>query len=135
MEAFKVSLKAYALELGRNMTVPETSLEPPPVFRDSMQQLKELLSSYEMSMVSTDSKDELVNLICSSIIAPLIAACENNSTDLGRLDRSIYKVNCLYSIEIYLSNFTFCEGFIKQIEDYIASAVQDLVTEQVSFTK
>ena len=90
--------------------------------------------THEMSMASTEGKDSIVNSICSTIIPPLIKACENSSSHFDSLDRSIYKVNCLNMIEISISEFQSCSQYTNQVQALIATAIQVLVDEQVLST-
>jgi hypothetical protein len=98
------------------------SLEVSTVVRDSLLQLKEILVSHDMSLVSSGSRnptdggddvvgdkkereERFVSIILESFLEPLIQITRIGAEELGRVEGAIYLVNTFHSIQVRLPFF------------------------------
>ncbi|KAI8892956.1 oligomeric Golgi complex subunit 6 [Globomyces pollinis-pini] len=132
LEAFQVSLNIHASDLIRNIPTISSSLEPPQIIRDSMLQLKEVLVSYDMSMISaTKDIQRQIDLIFESFLTPTFEVCNAICADLPVLESAIFRVNCYHMIQTLLTAFSFTDVQVRNLETMIEEQISELVNEQV----
>ncbi|OBZ81995.1 Conserved oligomeric Golgi complex subunit 6 [Choanephora cucurbitarum] len=130
---FFKTLSAQADRLIQSAEPPERSLSITPAIRKMTIQLKEILASYDSSLIiSTTNTEEFsafdFSEILDAIIEPLINACELSVAKLDKLDQDVYIVNCLHHIQTVMAPYTFT----KQKRESIAARTNDLLTEMAS---
>jgi hypothetical protein len=92
---FLDSLDRHRSELVQFIPQAPMNLEPTQAMRDNLSQLKEILVSYDMSMLSYDRNgDKLVEPIFVAFLDSLFTIVEGGARALSALDGAIYKVNC-----------------------------------------
>ncbi|KAJ3372364.1 Golgi transport complex subunit 6 [Kappamyces sp. JEL0680] len=135
LAAFQDSLKYQASDLLRTIPSAPSTLEVPSVVRECIAQLKEILVSYDMSLVATTSgtneRDQMIDLIFESFVNPILTVCQQSASELSSLEGSIYLVNCYHLIQTSLSAFTgHTEEQVEKIEKLISNQIGTLVEEQ-----
>ena len=133
MKTFYRNLESQSQDLSRLDPAPATTLEPPQIIRDCLVQLKEILVSHDMSLISSKKSeaDETIQLIFKSYLVPMISICETGANSLQPLEKSIYKVNCFHLLQTHLSAFTFSEAETNRLEELISIECNHLIQEQV----
>ncbi|KAJ3253271.1 Golgi transport complex subunit 6 [Boothiomyces macroporosus] len=106
------SLETQKGDLTRTTIEPSESLDPPPTVKETMSQIKEIFTSLEMNMVS--SNESILADVKEQLLYPLITNCESPN-DLTPLDQAIFKVNIYHYINNVLTLFGFCEELINEI--------------------
>ncbi|KAJ3275719.1 Golgi transport complex subunit 6 [Terramyces sp. JEL0728] len=126
---FKNSLETQKGDLTRIPIEPTSALDPPSTVKDTMAQIKEIFTSLEMNMVS--SNEAILADVKEQLLYPLITNCETDN-DLSPLEQAIFKVNVYhYSINI-LTLFGFCEELINEMNAKISQQITILVHEQLN---
>ncbi|KAJ3296955.1 Golgi transport complex subunit 6 [Borealophlyctis nickersoniae] len=129
-KAFMDALNAQASHLLRFVQAPHQDLMPPPAVKDTVLQLKEIMASYDSSLVTSPERDRDFGTILTAILDPLLQMCVLGSTSLSALDNAIYMVNCLHFIQAALSLYHFTSGHVQVIESQIEAQVEVLVQEE-----
>jgi hypothetical protein len=105
-------------------------MESPVLLRESINQLKEILVSYDMSLVSGARDTAILENIFNSFVEPLYDVCRRCAEELERLDASIFSVNCFHLIQTSLSAFSYTDSHIRKLELLVNDQIGVLVEEQ-----
>jgi conserved oligomeric Golgi complex subunit 6 len=128
---FHDNLMSQSQDILRSVARPLPTLEPPPVLRECLTQLKEILVSYDMSLISESVRiDSVISSIYESYLEPMIHIINQSSQDLPLLESAIYKVNSFYSIQSSLSAFSFSDFKIEMLDELISREISLLIQEQ-----
>ncbi|KAG1561475.1 hypothetical protein G6F47_001606 [Rhizopus delemar] len=129
------TLNAQAEELKEFTEMPDHKLAITPKIRDMSAQLKEILASYDSSLiVATNSAENLPEFnfseILDAIIEPLLHTCESSVAKLSKIDQSIYLVNCLHHIQAILAPYSFTEAKRENIAARLSDYLNDIALEE-----
>lgn len=97
---FYDALSTQKSDLERMKVNPQVNLEPSPEVRETISQLKELLVSFDMSLISGVEGGD-VDRILDSFVGPLIGVCDE--VEVGVVERLIYTINCVYLVKVFIS--------------------------------
>lgn len=115
---FKVIEADFLTSIHPTLQPAPDSLEVSIVVRDSLLQLKEILLSHDMSLVSSgssnssttstgdtqkdkmDREERLVSIILESFIEPLVQISRLSSEELDKVEGAIYLVNTFHSVQV-----------------------------------
>ncbi|KAI9268424.1 oligomeric Golgi complex subunit 6 [Helicostylum pulchrum] len=130
---FFKTLNAQADRLMQSTEPPNRSLSVTRTVREMTIQLKEILASYDSSLiVATNSTEGFPEFDFSetldAIIEPLLNTCELSVGRLGKIEQNIYMVNCLYHIQTVMIPY----DFTKQKRENITERMNDLLSEIAS---
>ncbi|KAI8083491.1 oligomeric Golgi complex subunit 6-like protein [Thamnidium elegans] len=130
---FFKTLNAQADRLMQSTEPPNRSLSITRTVRDMTIQLKEILASYDSSLiVATNSTEGFPEFdfaeTLDAIIEPLLNTCELSVSRLGKIEQNIYMVNCLYHIQTVMIPY----DFTKQKRENITERMNDLLSEIAS---
>ncbi|RKO87918.1 oligomeric Golgi complex subunit 6 [Blyttiomyces helicus] len=131
--AFKVffdTLNSQASKLLRFVQTPNHDLLPPPAVKETILQLKEIMSSYDGSMVVSEQRENDFSEILMAILDPVLQMCVLGTSKLSPLENAIYMVNCLHHIQTALSLYSFTSRQVESIEFQIEAQIEVLVAEQ-----
>ncbi|KAJ3056818.1 Golgi transport complex subunit 6 [Rhizophlyctis rosea] len=128
-ESFMDTLRAQAAGLLSSIQIPADDLTPPPAVKEAVAQLKEIMASYDSSLVTTDEKRNIMEIL-SAMLDPLLEMCVLGAARLSVLDNAIYMVNCLHMIQSALSHYAFTAAYMQLIDSQIEEQEEVLVTEQ-----
>ncbi|KAK6534238.1 Golgi transport complex subunit 6, variant 2 [Arthrobotrys megalospora] len=70
-------------------------LSPPLFLIDALSRFKDLIKSFEASLISDEYKPQAFDMIYSEALHPYIQGCQTLSKDLPALESHIFMVNCL----------------------------------------
>ncbi|KAI8073094.1 oligomeric Golgi complex subunit 6-like protein [Gongronella butleri] len=130
------TLNAQSQRLLQTAEAPPRDLSVSSTVRDVAHQLKEILVSYDSSLVlaSQSPNDNLnefnIEEILDIIIEPLTQMCEVSSAKLSPIDKHIYVINSLSYVLSTMVIYTFTEQKCKSLEDKINERLGALANEQ-----
>ncbi|ORZ02308.1 oligomeric Golgi complex subunit 6 [Syncephalastrum racemosum] len=131
---FFKTLDAQADRLLQSADPPSKSLTTSPVVRDMTLQLKEILSSYDSSLIMAsgleDEQEFDFNQILDALVNPLLRMCELSVEKFPKIDQEIYMVNCMHHVQTALSLYDFTESKRKGIAERIDRLMKDLAADQ-----
>ncbi|KAJ3086103.1 Golgi transport complex subunit 6, partial [Quaeritorhiza haematococci] len=130
VKLFFDTLNAQASRLLRFVQTPGPDLRPPPAVKETVTQLKEILSSYDSSLLNPEDRDREVTNIVSAVVDPLLQMCVLGSAKLGSSENAVYMVNCLHSIASALAAYPFAGAQVQVFESQIDAQVEVLTVEQ-----
>ncbi|CAO3620075.1 unnamed protein product [Mucor hiemalis] len=127
---FFKTLNAQAERLMQSTEPPNRNLSIAPTVRDMTIQLKEILASYDSSLiVATNTAEGFPEFdfaeTLDAIIEPLLNTCELSVSKLKQMDQDIYMVNCLYHIQTVMAPYSFT----KQKRENITTRMNDLLSD------
>ncbi|KAI9260785.1 oligomeric Golgi complex subunit 6 [Sporodiniella umbellata] len=129
------TLSAQAEGIKELSEVPGRDLSITPKIRDMTSQMKEILASYDSSLiVATNNTENLPEFnfseILDAIIEPLLHTCELSVSTLSKIDQSIYLVNCLNHILNILSPYSFTESKRKNVASRLSDFLNEIAFEE-----
>ncbi|KAJ8658658.1 hypothetical protein O0I10_005698 [Lichtheimia ornata] len=129
------TINGQAERLLQSADPPSRELTISPVVRDMTLQLKEIISSYDSSLVATSGSAEGLPEVdfgetLDAIVDPLLQMCELSVGKFGKVDRDIYLVNCIHHIEAALAPFPFTSKKHEILHERMDQLLQDLATDQ-----
>ncbi|RIB16037.1 component of oligomeric golgi complex 6 [Gigaspora rosea] len=124
------TLNMQAEQLLRYRQTPGADLMPPPVVKETVLQLKEIMASYETSLVTATEREDDFRTILDTILDPLFQMCELGANDLSKFDKAIYMINCLHYVQSSLTPYSFTHGRVMLIERQIEENLEILVDGQ-----
>ncbi|KAJ3028214.1 Golgi transport complex subunit 6 [Rhizophlyctis rosea] len=127
-ESFMDTLHSQGAQLLNSGQTPADDLTPPPAVKETVAQLKEIMASYDASLVADEKRS--ISDILSAMLDPLLEMCVLGAARLSPLDNAIYMGNCLYLIQSALSHYVFTATYMQLIESQIEEQEEVLVTEQ-----
>eukprot|EP01135_Chromosphaera_perkinsii_P005721 Nk52_evm21s359 gene=Nk52_evmTU21s359 len=133
MQVFYESLSANATKILAEEESPALDLSAPGILSQSMLMLRELLNSHSSSLIENNEKVEELSRILSSVIDPLLQMCEASASALETADKSIFMINCLYSIQITMALYESASSQVNDLNGRIDSYVENVVLEEYNF--
>ncbi|KAI9359441.1 oligomeric Golgi complex subunit 6 [Pilaira anomala] len=132
---FFKTLNAQADRLMQSTEPPNRSLSIALTVRDMTIQLKEILASYDSSLiVATNSTEGFPEFDFSetldAIIEPLLNTCELSVSRLSKIEQDIYMVNCLYHIQNVMVPYDFTKQKRENIKARMNDLLNDIATEE-----
>ncbi|ORX99362.1 oligomeric complex COG6 [Basidiobolus meristosporus CBS 931.73] len=107
-DVFFSSLNEYAYETFSETESPGADLTPPAALKSTVAKLKEIMSSYETSLVGA-RRDLDYSRILDGVLDPLLRMCRASSQDLDPIARSVYLINCIQYLQVSLSRYQCTE--------------------------
>ena len=111
-----------------------SDLQPPDFMFEALSDLKAILTSYESSIsYSQNTEDTKLKTIVENLIEPYLECCNRIAGDMTNLmDSEIFQINCLDSVKMALSLFTFVVDYkIGQLDSRINEITDILVNRQL----
>ncbi|KAJ3028091.1 UNVERIFIED_CONTAM: Golgi transport complex subunit 6 [Siphonaria sp. JEL0065] len=138
LKAFNVFLgilNGQGVRMGAFVQKPGRDLNPPPVVKEAVLQLRELMASYESSMMIQDNAEDPNNetgfsKILSASLDPLLDMCAKGASSLGRFENAVYIANCLYFIQSAIALYEFTARRVEIIQAQIEDQIQVIIQEQ-----
>ncbi|KAJ3248742.1 Golgi transport complex subunit 6 [Chytriomyces hyalinus] len=135
LKVFFDALETQGIRMSAFVQKPGRDLAPPPIVKEAIMQLRELMASHESSMLvqpnsSEKSVDDSFDKILSASLDPLLAMCIKGATSLPRFENAVYICNCLHYIQSPLSLYEFasarCDAILTQIETQLGVLIGEL---------
>ncbi|KAI8092737.1 oligomeric Golgi complex subunit 6 [Halteromyces radiatus] len=132
---FFKTLNAQSQRLLQNVEPPSKDLTVAPVVRDMTAQLKEILASYDSSLVmATQPVNDLPEFdfgeILDAIVEPLLQMCEASVEKLNKVDNHIYMINCIHYIQSTMTMYSFTEKKRQALSEQTDERLDLLANEQ-----
>ncbi|XP_078686583.1 conserved oligomeric Golgi complex subunit 6-like [Branchiostoma floridae x Branchiostoma belcheri] len=131
---FMNSLNCHASKLMEKVELPPADLGPTAALNQTMALLREILSSYDSSVVPLDARRTDFTEVLSCVVDPLLQMCAMSASQLNPADMATYMVNCLYMMKTTLSLFEFTDQRLEMLSAQVDAHLDTLVNEQASFT-
>lgn len=130
---FFSTLNSQTARILGEVQLPLPDLSPTPKASELLDLLQSLLSSRDITVFTSDNQSQDLKLILSSCIDPLIQYCSECVSSLSRLDRAIYLINCLYTVQSTISLYEYTDKQVESLEMQIDSHMESVVSEQLGF--
>ncbi|CAO3589325.1 unnamed protein product [Absidia cylindrospora] len=132
---FFKTLNAQSQRLLQNVEAPSKDLTVAPVVRDMAIQLKEILASYDSSLVmATQTTEDLQEFnfgeILDAIIEPLLQMCESSVEKFTQVDQHIYMINCIHHIQSTMNTYNFTDNKRQALMEKVDERLGLLANEQ-----
>lgn len=127
---FFSTLNVQTARLLDSLEPPLPDLSPPSKTNEILSLLQGILSSRDMTVLTSDMQDRDLKLILSSCIDPLIQYATESVSSEGRLEKSVYLINTLYLIQSTISLYEFTESQVDSLDFQIQSHMNILIEEQ-----
>ncbi|KAI7907855.1 oligomeric Golgi complex subunit 6-like protein [Cokeromyces recurvatus] len=128
---FFKTLNAQAERLMQSAEPPNHNLSIVSTVREMTNQLKEILASYDSSLVAIGIEGFNFAETLDAIIEPLLNTCELSvSKKFKKMDQDIYMMNCLYRIQNVLIPYEFTKQKRASIEARMNDILDDIAHEE-----
>ncbi|KAJ3327460.1 Golgi transport complex subunit 6 [Blyttiomyces sp. JEL0837] len=125
---FYESLKIGSKAVVQSLSVPRSDLQPPPELKDSLGQIKQLLSIFEDGVA--EKTDDSFGPVLNAVLDPLLQLFREGTIQLSPYDRAIFAANCLSIIELALGNTISTEDWVEKVRKEIDAQVKILEDEE-----
>ncbi|KAI7868480.1 oligomeric Golgi complex subunit 6 [Spinellus fusiger] len=134
-KSFLNIIRTQEERLAHSTEPPSRDLSVSLLVRDMALQLKEILASYDSSLIVSVSKEETYTTfdfgeILDAIINPLLRMCEQSVTSMNSVDSTIYRVNCMHYLQSMMLPFDFTQAKRDTLHSQINNHLDSLATEQ-----
>jgi hypothetical protein len=116
--------------LSDPMEVP-SDLTAPAVVHDALDKLTTMMETLSTSIIPKEEREAEFAHVLSAIVDPLVTLCEM-AQGLDALSKSIFTVNCLYTMQTALVGYAFTKGKMDKISKMVDQEVGVLEKEQVA---
>ncbi|KAL0095544.1 oligomeric Golgi complex subunit 6 [Phycomyces blakesleeanus] len=132
---FFKTIQAQADRLLQSPEAPSRDLSVPPLVRDMATQLRDILASYDSSLiVATNNTGGFPEFdfgeTLDALVDPLLRMCEMSVENLNSVDRAIYMVNCMYHLNSIMLPYSFTENKRQILDAQINELLEKLAQEQ-----
>ncbi|KAI9209389.1 oligomeric Golgi complex subunit 6 [Polychytrium aggregatum] len=128
--AFFENLNGQASEMIKAPEAPKRDLLPSPTINDAVSQLKEIMTSYQSSLVPHEEREKDFANLLRALLDPLLQVCVLGSAALSTFESAIYMANCLYHVQTTLKPYPFTDQQIAALEGQIQHQLETLIQEQ-----
>jgi hypothetical protein len=94
------TLNVQASELLRYVPIPDADLVVPGIVKETVGQLRDILASYDGSLLGESEKESEVARVLTASLDPLLQMCHEGSGHLGAVEGATYMINCLHFIHV-----------------------------------
>ncbi|KAJ3188281.1 Golgi transport complex subunit 6 [Gaertneriomyces sp. JEL0708] len=124
------ALNAHASLMFREVQLPSDDLQPPPILRETVLQLREIMAIYDESLVTFDRREEQFAGILSALWDPLSQMCVLGASRLPPIENAVYLVNCMQYVQNALSLYPFTATQAQAMESQIEAQLELLVNDE-----
>eukprot|EP01121_Diplochlamys_sp_Union-15-3_P022329 TRINITY_DN9463_c0_g1_i1.p1 TRINITY_DN9463_c0_g1~~TRINITY_DN9463_c0_g1_i1.p1 ORF type:complete len:528 (-),score=77.10 TRINITY_DN9463_c0_g1_i1:11-1594(-) len=132
MNVFFTALNKQAELMKRAPPVPPSDLSPPHEVHETVNRLTDIIAIFDSSLITPEERETELSVILNVIIDPLQLACSLSSSKLGKIEQSVYMINCLSAIQLALEKYEFVKGKLSLLEESIQVYITQLVDLQAS---
>ena len=129
---FFSALNVHVAKILEGLETPLPDLAPVAKISELLSLLQSILTSRDMTVLTSDNQERDLRQILSSCLDPLVQSCTECVSGFSRLDRAIYMINCLYLIQSTISLYEFTERQLELLESQIQTFLGTVVGEQTS---
>jgi hypothetical protein len=122
-------LNSQASELLRYVGVPDDNLSVPASVKDVVGQCRDILASYDGSLLSEEEKEKEVERVLTASLDPLLQMLHEAATHLGVVEGATYMINCLHFIHMALVLYPFTGKHVKVLDQQMDGQIGVLVGE------
>lgn len=122
-EQFLSTLTEQAARLLRFPQAPASDLSPPTAVKETIQDLKGIMTSYDSSFVAPEERESDFGRILNAVIDPLLQMCEVGAESVDKAEQSVYMLNVLQYIQASIRMFGFTQPRVNTLEGQIESHV------------
>eukprot|EP01120_Amphizonella_sp_Union-15-10_P009033 TRINITY_DN3346_c0_g1_i2.p1 TRINITY_DN3346_c0_g1~~TRINITY_DN3346_c0_g1_i2.p1 ORF type:complete len:354 (-),score=68.06 TRINITY_DN3346_c0_g1_i2:81-1142(-) len=132
MQAFFASLEKQSEGLKRTPPIPPSDLTPPHEVHENVNKLTEIISIFDSSLVPIKERETEFTVILSAILDPIEQACLSSATKLGKMEQSVYMINCLSTVQSTLEKYDFVTSRLKTLNETIQIYITQVIDLEVS---
>jgi conserved oligomeric Golgi complex subunit 6 len=133
LRQFRVLMRDHISGLQGELHQAPVDLGLPAFLQDGLKQLTAIMRTYETSLISVESRDEIFEPILEESFNPYMVACENMAASLNMPRKAIFSINCLLVAQATLLPFNFTSDQVEKIEASIREYSTTLVESQHTF--
>jgi hypothetical protein len=126
-------MRDHVAGLNGEDRVTNETLAPPSFLMDGLKQLVAIMTTYDTSLSSLDSKEADFQPILQESFDPFMKQSETMAKSLGPPDDSIFSLNCLLAARNALQSFDFVTERLSDIQESIEEYATTLTESQYSF--
>ena len=133
IERFKSTMRFQTDSAEREQAVAPEALGAPEELEEALEQLKALLQSYDTSVATSDPDGEALDLVLSEALDPFLECCACLSTPMTGSDSHVFPINCLLAAKATLSDFSFTDSKISDLNSLIQQHAIQLAESQYNW--
>ncbi|MCJ1471645.1 Golgi transport complex subunit 6 [Lambiella insularis] len=108
-------------------------LSPPEFLLEALDQLGELMKSYDSSLAPAESREAEFSSILTDSLDPFLKICKNMASKIAEPALSIFTINCLLAAKSSLTSYDFTAERLAEMDNTIDEHATNLVDYQHAF--
>ncbi|KAI3393525.1 hypothetical protein diail_4161 [Diaporthe ilicicola] len=133
LRQFRSLMRDYVGNLQGEFQQTPSSLEPPDIFNEALEQLSAVMKTYDTSLTASDRREADFQPILAEALDPFISGCESMAQRLEAPSESIFSINFAQAAIQTLSRFDFAQGRVESLQREVDQRFQALVESQYLF--
>eukprot|EP01104_Vermistella_antarctica_P016259 TRINITY_DN5516_c2_g2_i1.p1 TRINITY_DN5516_c2_g2~~TRINITY_DN5516_c2_g2_i1.p1 ORF type:complete len:759 (-),score=155.72 TRINITY_DN5516_c2_g2_i1:5-2020(-) len=130
MNRFFGLLQKFSQTMQRSPPLPPSDLSPPSVLTDHLGRLKDILTTFNTSLVPSEEREKEFAPVLSALLDPLLRVSQLSASSLDRpVDMALYLINCMSKVQGTLNEFEFTdergESLAVQVEAHMSTLVEE----------
>jgi len=130
LEIFYNNLRIQGEQLLEYSEPISNDLQPSSILKEGIMQLKDIMASYDTSLVSNNDKEAGFSEILSLLIDPIMQFVGLSSTNLNKYDSAIYMINSLTLLQNTLNQYSFTKKSAEKLNVEIGVYIDILIHEE-----
>lgn len=133
LRLFRSLMRDYVGNLQGEFQQTPSSLEPPDIFREALEQLSAVMKTYDTSLTASDRREADFQPVLVESLDPFISGCESMAQRLEGPAQPVFSINCAQAAIETLSRFDFAQGRVESLQNEVDRHSQALVDSQHLF--
>ena len=133
LKQFRALMEERVVEIYSEPGQLPLDLSAPKLLKEALEQLQELLKSYDTSFNPVADHGDDTQTIFKEALDPYLSICESLGKGSAEPKASIFLLNCLLAIKKELASYLFAASKTAEIADKIHERAQELIDYQHTF--
>ncbi|RPA95058.1 COG6-domain-containing protein [Choiromyces venosus 120613-1] len=133
LRQFHSSLQEHVRAVQSELPQAPEDLTPPPFLYEALNELKQLMISYDTSLIPASEREGGFSKILEEALDPYLDGCQNLSQDLEEVDKNIFVINCQLAAKATLEQFGFTTDRIARLDGVVEKQMKLLMEFQHNF--
>ncbi|KAL7268184.1 Golgi transport complex subunit 6 [Rhizina undulata] len=133
LRQFHSILQDHVRAVQSDLPQAPEDLSPPEFLVEALNELKQLMASYDTSLAPLEHREEEFYRILEEALDPYLSGCEELGRDLRAIDRIIFSLNCLFAAKAILEQFSFTKERLNKLQHEVEQHKKSLVDHQYNF--
>jgi len=133
LRQFRFLTREHVATVQGEMQHIPSDLSPPGFLHEALEQLAAIMKTFDISLVSPDSREAEFRPVLEEAFAPFMDGCNNMGASMAAPDGPVFLLNCLATARSALAEFDFTTTSVDSLQGEIERESETLVDFQYQF--